>query len=77
MPISKERYTVTALTINSKDAVTATSSGLVRGMRYFILISTVLCLASIMANIQTYNFTVICIEREYDDMVSEYSNEVC
>ncbi|VDN38025.1 unnamed protein product [Gongylonema pulchrum] len=77
MPISKEQYTVTALTINSKDAVAATSSGLVRGMRYFILISTVLCLASIMANIQTYNFIVICIEREYDDMISEYSNEAC
>ncbi|KAM3722039.1 Sialin [Dirofilaria immitis] len=53
---------------NSSDSCT------IRGMRYIILISTLICLSSIMANITTFNFTVLCIKPNYRNDLS-YSNE--
>ncbi|VBB33459.1 unnamed protein product [Acanthocheilonema viteae] len=44
---------------------TSSGSCWIRGMRYIILISTLICLASIMANIVTFNFTVLCISPNY------------
>ncbi|KAK6105572.1 Major Facilitator Superfamily protein [Brugia pahangi] len=55
---------------NDLSGTTSNSSSRIRGIRYIILVSTLLCLASIMSNIVTFNFTVLCISPQYGKELS-------
>lgn len=57
---------------NTGELTGTTSSGScwMRGTRYIVLISTLICLASIMSNIVTFNFTVLCISPQQGEDLS-------
>ncbi|VDM95280.1 unnamed protein product, partial [Onchocerca ochengi] len=56
-------------------AETSNSPCPIRGIRYIILITTLICLASIMSNIVTFNFTVLCIRPQSGKELTNGINE--